>query len=174
MRKRLKETGGFTLLEGMIATAILSVGVLAVGSMQGMALRKNVDSTELTQAVNLASEMLERIQYNRRNVTAYAGIDTLNACAQNAATQPMALGDCTQWQALLNGLQASGVSQASGLRGASGNGVVRGQVQVNPIVTNPPLNQSSVRVIVTWSGLSMGNVPGITRRVALDATIAPE
>src|SRR5574337_1022240 len=67
MAKRLKESSGFTLLEGMIATAILSVGVLAVGSMQGIALRKNVDSTELSQAVNLASEMLERIQYNRRN-----------------------------------------------------------------------------------------------------------
>ncbi|MEQ1848504.1 MAG: prepilin-type N-terminal cleavage/methylation domain-containing protein, partial [Nitrospira sp.] len=66
---------GFTLLEGMIATVILSVGVMAMGAMQGIAITRNVDSTELTVATNLASEMLERIQYNRQNVTAYNNIN---------------------------------------------------------------------------------------------------
>lgn len=172
--KRLAGISGFTLIEGMVATAILSVGVLAVGSMQAMSMRRNADATELSQAVNLASDMLERIQFNRRNVTAYAGIDTTAACTQSPITQPMALGDCQQWQALLNNLTATGASQANGLRGAAGAGVVRGQVVVNPIVTVPPLNQNSVRVIVTWSGLSMGNAGGATRRVVLDKTIAPE
>lgn len=170
----LKSSSGFTLLEGMIATAILSVGVLAIGSMQGIALKRNADSTELTQAVNLATEMMERIQYNRRNVIAYAGIDTLNACAQDPAAQPMALGDCSQWQALLNGLQASGISQASGLGGATGAGVARGRVQVTPLVKTPTLNQNQVTVTVTWSGLSMGNTAGVTRSVSISSIVAPE
>jgi type IV pilus assembly protein PilV len=170
----LKTASGFTLLEGMIATAILSVGVLAIGSMQGIALKRNVDSTELTQAVNLATDMMERIQYNRRNVVAYAGLDTLNACGQDPVAQPMALGDCTQWQALLNGIASTGISQGSGLRGVTGTGVVRGRVQVAPLIKIPTLNQNQVTVIVTWSGLSMGNTAAITRSVSISSIVAAE
>jgi len=168
MVKSLRIEAGFTLLEAMIATAVLSIGVLGIGSMQGMALRRNVDSTELMQASNLAAEMMERIQFNRRNVAAYNGIDTTLACAQSAVTQPMALGDCQQWQGNLNGLQASGSSQASGLRGAAGNGLVRGTVTVTPILTNP-MTQSNVTIVVTWGGLSMAN-----RSVRINSIIAPE
>lgn len=158
----------------MIATSILSVGVLAMGSLQGIALKRNVDSTELTRATNLANEMMERIQFNRKNVTAYNGIDTTIACAQNPLTQPMTLGDCTQWRAMMTSLQASGVGQSSGLSGASGVGVVRGTVQVTPIATTPSLGQSWVVVTITWSGLSMGNAGGATRTVRLNAFVAPE
>lgn len=168
MKKKGKGEAGFTLLEGMIATAILSVGVLAMAGLQGMSLRRNVDSTELSQATNLANEMMERIQYNRRNATAYNGIDTSVACTQDAVTQPMALGDCTQWRAMMTNQQASGVSQASVITG------VRGQVQVNPIVTTPSLGQSQVVVTVTWTGLNIGTAVGNTRRVRMDSVIASE
>ncbi|MDH4086305.1 MAG: prepilin-type N-terminal cleavage/methylation domain-containing protein [Nitrospira sp.] len=158
---------GFTLLEGMIATVILSVGVIAMGAMQGIAITRNVDSTELTLATNMASEMLERIQYNRRNVTAYAGIDTNNPCVL-PAIQTMAQGDCVQWQAMMTNQGASGISQASMLTG------VRGVVTVTPVVTNPPLNQSRVNVVITWTGRNMGTTAAAPRRVMLDTTIAPE
>lgn len=169
MAKILRGESGFTLLEGMIATAVLAVGVLGIGSMQGIALRRNSDSTELLQATNMAAEMMERIQYNRRNVSVYNGIDTTLACGQNAVTQPMALGDCLQWQGNLNGgFLASGSSQASGLRGATGTGVVRGTVTVAPILTNP-MGQSNVTIVVTWGGLSMAN-----RTVRISSIVAPE
>jgi type IV pilus assembly protein PilV len=165
--KIVRTESGFTLLEGMIATVILSVGVIAMGAMQGIAITRNVDSTELTLATNMASEMLERIQYNRRNVTAYAGIDTNNPCAL-PAIQTMAQGDCVQWQAMMTNQGASGISQASMLTG------VRGVVTVNPVVTNPPLNQSRVNVVITWTGRNMGTTAAAPRRVMLDTTIAPE
>ncbi|MGB4067630.1 MAG: prepilin-type N-terminal cleavage/methylation domain-containing protein [Nitrospira sp.] len=158
---------GFTLLEGMIATVILSVGVIAMGAMQGIAITRNVDSTELTLATNMASEMLERIQFNRRNVTVYAGIDTNNPCVL-PPIQTMAQGDCVQWQAMMTNQGASGISQASVLTG------VRGVVTVNPVVTNPPLNQSRVNVVITWTGRNMGTTAAAPRRVMLDTTIAPE
>ena len=44
--KIVRTESGFTLLEGMIATVILSVGVIAMGAMQGIAITRNVDSTE--------------------------------------------------------------------------------------------------------------------------------
>ncbi|MEK9140850.1 MAG: prepilin-type N-terminal cleavage/methylation domain-containing protein [Nitrospirota bacterium] len=158
---------GFTLLEGMIATVILSVGVIAMGAMQGIAITRNVDSTELTLATNMASEMLERIQFNRRNVTVYAGIDTNNPCVL-PAIQTMAQGDCVQWQAMMTNQGASGISQASVLTG------VRGVVTVTPVVTIPPLNQSRVNVVITWTGRNMGTTAAAPRRVMLDTTIAPE
>ncbi|MFZ3014753.1 MAG: prepilin-type N-terminal cleavage/methylation domain-containing protein [Nitrospira sp.] len=165
--KIVRTESGFTLLEGMIATVILSVGVIAMGAMQGIAITRNVDSTELTLATNMASEMLERIQYNRRNVTAYAGIDTNNPCVL-PAIQTMAQGDCVQWQAMMTNQGASGISQASMLTG------VRGVVTVTPVVTNPPLNQSRVNVVITWTGRNMGTTAAAPRRVMLDTTIAPE
>jgi type IV pilus assembly protein PilV len=167
MMKRMRSESGFTLLEGMIATVILSVGVIAMTAMQGIAITRNVDSTELTLATNLASEMLERIQYNRRNVTAYANMDTNNPCAL-PAIQTMAQGDCVQWRAMMTNQGASGISQASVLTG------VRGVVTVNPVVTNPPLNQATVAVVVTWTGRSMGTTAASPRRVTLNTTIAPE
>jgi type IV pilus assembly protein PilV len=167
VKKRSGEAG-FTLVEGMIATTILSVGVLAIAGLHGISLKRNVDSTELSQATNLANEIIERIQYNRRNVTAYNGIDTSAACTQNPINQPMALGDCNQWRTMMTTQQASGISQASGLPG------VRGRVQVNPVATNPSLGQSSVIVTVTWSGLSMGNTAGTTRTVRVNTFVAPE
>jgi len=165
--KIVRTESGFTLLEGMIATVILSVGVIAMGAMQGIAITRNVDSTELTLATNMASEMLERIQYNRRNVTAYAGIDTNNPCVL-PAIQTMAQGDCVQWQAMMTNQGASGISQASVLTG------VRGVVTVTPVVTIPPLNQSRVNVVITWTGRNMGTTAAAPRRVMLDTTIAPE
>lgn len=165
--KIVRTESGFTLLEGMIATVILSVGVIAMGAMQGIAITRNVDSTELTLATNMASEMLERIQYNRRNVTAYAGIDTNNPCVL-PPIQTMAQGDCVQWQAMMTNQGASGISQASVLTG------VRGVVTVTPVVTNPPLNQSRVNVVITWTGRNMGTTAAAPRRVMLDTTIAPE
>ncbi len=165
--KIVRSESGFTLLEGMIATVILSVGVIAMGAMQGIAITRNVDSTELTLATNMASEMLERIQFNRRNVTAYAGIDTNNPCLL-PAIQTMAQGDCVQWQAMMANQGASGISQASVLTG------VRGVVTVTPVVTVPPLNQSRVNVVITWTGRNMGTTAAAPRRVMLDTTIAPE
>ncbi len=165
--KIVRSESGFTLLEGMIATVILSVGVIAMGAMQGIAITRNVDSTELTLATNMASEMLERIQFNRRNVTAYAGIDTNNPCLL-PAIQTMAQGDCVQWQAMMANQGASGISQASMLTG------VRGVVTITPVVTVPPLNQNRVNVVITWTGRNMGTTAAAPRRVMLDTTIAPE
>lgn len=157
-----RRAGGFTLVEGMVAAAILATGLLAVASMQGMSLAWNVDSTELGRATNLATDMVERIQFNRRNVTAYNNIDTMVGCTQDATAQLMARGDCSQWITALTDRVTAGLIGVQGL------------VTVTPIVTNPPLNQSQVVVIVRWTGLSGANKVGRLRTVTLNTVIAPE
>ena len=162
---RINHQSGFTLVESMIAGAILSVGLLALAGMQGIALTHNVDSTELTRATNLAAEMIERIQYNRKNIAQYA-IDTSNAipCPQNAVTQTMAKGDCDQWVALLNNPQASGLV---GVRGVI--------TAIAPaLALETLLNQYRVTVTVSWTGAAGVTKVARAKQVVLATMVSPE
>src|SRR5262245_11146265 len=163
---RINNQTGFTLVEGMIAGAILSIGVLALAGMQGIALTRNVDSTELTRATSLAAEMIERIQYNRKNIAQYA-IDTSNAtpCPQSAVTQAMAKGDCDQWIALLSNPQASGLVNVRGVI----------TVPVAPVgALATLLNQYPVTVTVSWTGASGDTKVTRPKQVVLTTMVSPE
>ncbi|MGH7229543.1 MAG: type IV pilus modification PilV family protein [Nitrospiraceae bacterium] len=161
--KMSKLTGqsGFTLIEGMLAAVVFAVGLLAVAGMQGISLGRNVDASEISRVTNVAADMVERIQFNRRNATAYNSIDTLNAATQPPTSQPMARGDYAQWQALLN---ASGLTAAQGLVTVNATGP-----------TNPPLNQNIVTVRINWTGSVRGETSvQRSKTVALTTIIAPE
>jgi type IV pilus assembly protein PilV len=162
---RINDQSGFTLIESMLATAILAVGVLGVAGMQGISLTRNVDSTELTRATNLAAEMIERIQNNRKNIAQYA-IDTSNAtpCPQSAVTQVMAKGDCDQWVELLSNPQASGLVNV--------RGVITVTAPAMPVETL--LNQYPVTVTVLWTGAAGETKVARPKQVVLTTTISPE
>lgn len=154
---------GFSLIEGMIAGAILAVGLLGISGMQAMTLSRNVDANELTRVTTLATDIMDRIQFNRRNVAAYNGIDTSVACTINATTQPMARGDCDQWRALLSSTFAANLTS------------LRGQVAVTatgPAV--PPLNQNLVVLTMTWTGTTGANKMARPRQIVLRSVVAPE
>ena len=53
------KNGGFTLIEVMVAIAILSFGILAVAMMQTSAMRANYRGYHLTEAITLAQDRLE-------------------------------------------------------------------------------------------------------------------
>jgi type IV pilus assembly protein PilV len=52
---------GFTLLEVIIAISILTVGILAMASLQGSAIIANASATDITDATTLASDRLEKL-----------------------------------------------------------------------------------------------------------------
>jgi len=144
---------GFTLVEGMIAMVMLAVGLLAIAGLLDVALSRNVDANDLSQATHLASDMMERIRFNRANVSAYSGIDSANSTTRPPSTQPMAQGDYDQWSARLAGARLGGARgqvavAALGPQGASG------------------LNQSQVTVTVTWSGAVLPHTLTLTTVVA--------
>jgi prepilin-type N-terminal cleavage/methylation domain-containing protein len=58
----LKDKQGFTLVEFLVATAILSVGLLALINLQWMSIRGNHDSKEMTTAVLLAEKKMEKLK----------------------------------------------------------------------------------------------------------------
>jgi type IV pilus assembly protein PilV len=158
---RIDSEQGFSLLEGMLAAVLLGTGLLAMSAMQGIAFVKNVDSNELTRITTIASDMMERIQFNRRNAISYHGIDTTNATncnAISATAQPQARGDCLLWESLVDGTQLQDV---------------KGTV----IVSNPPtaLSQRDVTVTITWMGsVKSDSTVKRARSLTINRVVAPE
>lgn len=154
---------GFSLIEGMVASVILSVGLLALSAMQGIALVKNVDANELTRISTLASDILERVQFNRRDAVAYNGIDTQNTgtcTAISAPAHPMAAGDCALWDSLVDGTNLENI---------------RGVVTVSNVIEPAVLGQRNVTVTMTWVGsVKSGETVKRSRSLTFQRVVAPE
>lgn len=155
---------GFSLLEGMLSAVILGTGLLAMSGMQAIALVKNVDANELTRVTSVASDMMERIYFNRRNAVSYNGIDTksvTNCSGISATAQPQAKGDCLLWQSVVVGTQLENVQ-----------GLV--SVDLTPIAP-AVLGQRKVTVTITWLGsMNSGSTTKRPRSLTLNRVIAPE
>jgi type IV pilus assembly protein PilV len=160
---RCNNEQGFSLLEGMLAAVLLGTGLLAMSAMQGIAFVKNVDSSELTRITTLASDMMERIQFNRRNVISYNGINTQSATNCNtisATTQPQARGDCLLWDSLVDGTQLQNV---------------QGTVTVSDIIAPTALAQRNVTVTISWVGsLKSDSTVKRARSLTINRVVAPE
>jgi type IV pilus assembly protein PilV len=163
MKHRLTTQSGFSMIEALAAMVILGGGVLVLASMQGIALGRNVDAAELTRGTNLASDIIERIQFNRQNVNDYNNINTTGTVPCPATMPMVARGDCQQWKTLLEDVNAHLTN-------------VQGTVSVTAIgPTSPPLNQRQVIVQVTWLGSINGDT--IVKRqktITMQTIVAPE
>jgi type IV pilus assembly protein PilV len=154
---------GFSLLEGMLAAVLLGTGLLAMSGMQAIALVKNVDANELTLVTTVASDMMERVQFNRRNAVSYNGIDTqsvTNCNSISATAQPQANGDCLLWDSLVDNTQLQNV---------------RGTVTVSNVIAPAVLGQRNVTVTITWQGSAKSDsTVKRPRTLTLNRVVAPE
>ena len=162
MQSNVVQQGGFTLIEGMVASAILTIGLLALAGMQGISLGRNVTANESGRVTNIAADMVERIKFNRQNALSYQALNTTIGCAGIPAAQVMARGDCTQWKALVDN---------SGLPAALGTvAVVR--LDADPTLNPVTLNQFSVVVSMFWTANAQS---GPQAKTAVFTTVlAPE
>ena len=55
---------GFTLVEVLISTVILAVGLLGLAGLQATALRNNISAYHRTQATQMAYDMADRMRVN--------------------------------------------------------------------------------------------------------------
>jgi type IV pilus assembly protein PilV len=160
---RCKGEQGFSLIEGMLAAVLLGTGLLAMSGMQTIALVKNVDANELTRITSVASDMMERIQFNRRNAFTYNGIDTqsgTNCNAISSTAQPQAKGDCQLWQTLVTNTQLQNI---------------QGKVTVSNVLAPTVLGQRNVTVTITWMGsVKSDSTVKRARTLTLNRVIAPE
>jgi type IV pilus assembly protein PilV len=62
VQQSIGPNAGFTLVESMLALAIMSVGLLALAGLQITALRGNALSRSMTTAVSIAEQRLEQLK----------------------------------------------------------------------------------------------------------------
>src|SRR5579863_5743578 len=62
---RHKTIAGFSLIEVLIALVILSIGLLGIAAMVSESLKSKESSYYRTQALDLASEIVDRMRANR-------------------------------------------------------------------------------------------------------------
>jgi type IV pilus assembly protein PilV len=141
---------GFTLVEVLVSAAILGVGVMGMAAMQGVSFSKNVDANDLSIVTNVAADMMERIQNNRRYAWAYNNLDTTGAgnCLAGGMPAPPPFGippitklqvtqtvqgDCTQWRARVLGSNlVNAVGQVTSTPVApAGSGAMQVTVRLN-------------------------------------------
>ena len=171
---KFRNDKGFTLVETMISATILGVGIMGMAAMQGMAASKNVDATDMSVVTNIAADMMERIQNNRRWAWTYNGIGTAGPgnCAAVPAPAPAppfpaqtpsipairaVQGDCTQWRTLVVGSNLNNV---------------QGTVQVAPFgLVNAESSSTQVTVQIQWNDRGAGQR---VRTVTFQSVIVPE
>ncbi|WP_420467571.1 type IV pilus modification protein PilV [Panacagrimonas sp.] len=90
--KPRQKTGGFTLIEILIAMVVLSIGILGVTALQLVSKRNNVDAAQQAVAASLALEMVERMRANSSSDALAAYVT--NAPVEIRANPPAPEPDC--------------------------------------------------------------------------------
>ncbi len=164
--KIVGQEDGFTMIEGLVAGGILAGVLLGISGLQTMVMTQNVDSKERTVAMNLGSEMIERIQSNRQKVLEYNNINTTagTPCPQSVTTQRQTYGDCQQWRTMMTS------SNLNGVRGT----VTATRIDPDPTTGVPTLNRMNVVVAVSWTVKAKNSFFGQTVSTTLQSVIAPE
>jgi type IV pilus assembly protein PilV len=96
---------GYSLIEVLIALAVLSIGLLGLAALQTASLRVGHDSYQRTQATLLAYDMADRMRANRAGVTAgnYITVGANKDCTQLVCNaSELAAYDITSWNTALS------------------------------------------------------------------------
>lgn len=93
---------GFTLIEVLIALIILSIGILALATLQTASLNFNAGASQRTQATILSYDMADRMRANRSATLAdeynIAFQSPAPACAAANQAGTMAQQDISAWR----------------------------------------------------------------------------
>ena len=142
MESDLAGERGETLLEVLVAVLILVVGVLGLAGMQAASLRQTQDALLASEAILLASDLVERIRANPggdyRTQESSLPSSVLDCEVESCNPAELAAYDLAEWQCALNSRDDSGnslpVCQELGIQGFGGTGSVTslsGAIQVH-------------------------------------------
>lgn len=158
-----KKSSGFTLLEVLIAVLILSVGLLALASLQTRGLATGHNAYLRSQAVVLARDMAERIRANNDyaietegNITTEYTIDfdstpSTQDCVNAVCTpEQIASYDINQWLTTLANALPSGDGQIS-KAGLNYQITVQWNTNQRDNSDNNPTNNAALNSIKSYS-----------------------
>ena len=109
-----RAANGFSIVEVLVALVVLGVGMLGIAGLYVVSLRSSGSSISRMQAVNLASDLADRIRANRNARDAYADEAADHDCVgtdANCSPEDMAAHDLLLWHeqiAATLGADASG------------------------------------------------------------------
>lgn len=113
MNARSANAAGFTIIEVMVALAVLSIGMLGIASLYTQALGASRTTQYRSQAMNLISDMADRIRVNSLGQASYEGPGGDNNCdpgdANDCTPAEMALHDRFLWDARVAAVLPGGV-----------------------------------------------------------------
>lgn len=122
MKEPIKNSG-FTLVETLVAMVVISVGMLGIAAMYVEGLRAGKTSIYRTEAINLVSDMADRIRANPTAVAAYGGVGANNNCVNVNDCTPaqLAADDIFRWQQDVGARVPGGVSAIAVVAGVPVN-----------------------------------------------------
>lgn len=91
MRRRL---AGFTMVEVLVAVLLLAVGLVGALAMQAHAMRTRQESALLTEAMQAAATLADRIRANAAQSSAYLGFE-FDASVAVAVNDAATAADCS-------------------------------------------------------------------------------
>lgn len=151
---------GLTMIEVLVALVILSVGVLGVAGLQGIAKRANHQALQRTLATHLADEIIERIRANPSSAASYhtgtaapLGGGTITAeptpdCRDNTCLPAqLATHDLWLWEQAIDGAAIT-------VDDSNAGGLVKPQGCIDFTAEAGKINTGQLTVILAWEGMT--------------------
>jgi type IV pilus assembly protein PilV len=133
---------GFTMVEMLVALVVLSIGMLGIAGLFAVSLRSGGSAIQRMQAVNLASDMADRIRANRRAAGSYAATTTATGTNNNCSGPSAVI--CTPSLMAANDIYVWKQAVAGAFKGGQATGQI---VYVAAALTTQP---STYTITVSW------------------------
>lgn len=139
---------GFTLIEVLVAVLVLAVGILGAGALQTVGLQVTQGAANRSQAVILASDIVDRMLANRTVLNTYVGTDTSTVVPAAAPACLSAAGGCSPAQ-----IAAADISAWATRMAVLPNGVGTIALLNGAYVVQVTWNENE------WTGAARGSTP---------------
>lgn len=129
---------GFSLIEVLVATVIMAIGILGIAGLQALSLQQNRSSMLRSQALQLGNDIIDRMRANPTQTYAPVYYDTEppasaeNCLFPNTCTPlEMAEYDVALWKCVINPTDSTGVSyEICETLGAVGTSLPEGEAEI--------------------------------------------
>ena len=164
--KTFRRQHGLTMLEVLITIIIVSLGLLGLAGLQARVQVAELEAYQRTQATVLLQEMVDRINANRKNASAYiAEVGTGNTTeptnpADCAGLSTLVARDRCYWHHALLGAAESRGSGGANLGAMIGaRGCISNAPNSEPAIFT---TQHEFMVAVAWQGITPTTAPTTT------------
>ena len=111
-----KQHSGFSLIEVLVATVIMAIGILGIAGLQVVSLQQNRSSLLRSEALQFGNDIVDRMRANPEEVYApveYADApisDAKNCKEVTCSSAEMAEYDITLWKCMINPDDSAGAA----------------------------------------------------------------